>query len=306
MDHPSRIAANHSFPDTIQCKLRHKIGIRSLKQEKFLRKNHRFFDYSLSNVKGRMPPAGLERNMTRYAVISDIHSNQEALDAVLADMGDQGFDRLLCCGDLVGYGPNPTYCIERFREVQEKYGQVPCILGNHDHAVVTGILIGFNPEAAVAAKWTREQITQTNFRRLSRFVWRWTEDNLFLTHSSPETPEEWEYLYAPSRISTQFNYFEQEICFVGHTHQPYVFVQGTDRLLTVDEFQVPDGVRCIVNCGSVGQPRDGDPRASYCLYDSNKRLLQFRRVEYDFNLTLTKIINSGLPEILGRRLEYGY
>ncbi len=306
MERTSRVAANHLFPGKFWCKLRYKGGFRSLKQGEFLRKNHRISNYSLSDVKRRIPPVGLEHNMTRYAVISDIHSNQEALDAVLADMEVQGFDRLLCCGDLVGYGPNPTYCIERFREVQEKYGKVPCIVGNHDQAVVTGIPMGFNPEAAVAAKWTHEKLTQTSLRRLSRFIWRWTEDNIFLTHSSPEKPEEWEYLYAPNQISNQFDHFDQEICFVGHTHQPYIFAQGTDRFLTTDEFFIPNGTRCMVNCGSVGQPRDGDPRASYCLYDDKKRLLTFRRVAYDFNLTLTKIINSGLPEILGRRLEYGY
>ncbi|MFH1742273.1 MAG: metallophosphoesterase family protein [bacterium] len=244
--------------------------------------------------------------MTKYAIISDIHSNLEALEAVAADIEKQGVDRLVCCGDLVGYGANPSHCMERFRELGASYGQAPLILGNHDQAAITGKTYGFNQEAAAAAKWTHQRLSSTNLRRLARSMLKWSENNLLFTHASPSYPGEWNYLWTPDQAELEFDSFSEQICFVGHIHRPYFYIHGTEQFVNQNDLFVPPNVRCMVNAGSVGQPRDGDPRASYCIYDEGEHLLKIRRVEYDFTLTATKIIQAGLPKVLAERLAYGY
>ena len=141
-----------------------------------------------------------------------------------------------------------------------------------------------------------------NRLRLSHAAYTWSENDLLFTHASPQNPDEWGYLWYPEQIETQFEVFAEQICFVGHTHKPYIYVKGTNKFVNEEEYFIPHGLRCIVNIGSVGQPRDGNPRASYYIFDDKERLLKNRRVEYDFRLTAQKIQEAKLPEVLGQRL----
>lgn len=244
--------------------------------------------------------------MTRYAVISDIHSNLEALEAVAADLDLHDIDRLICCGDVVGYGADPLLCIERTQELLARYGGTPCILGNHDHAALSGDVADFSRNAADAALWTRDRLSSTHRGWLSRAVLTWSENDLLFTHGAPSQPEEWHYLFDPWQVEMEFSSFTEQVCFVGHTHQPFIYVAGSGWFARDDVFHVPAGARCMVNDGSVGQPRDGDPDAAYCIYDDTDRLCTIRRVHYDIHTAARKIIQAGLPGALAERLVFGY
>jgi diadenosine tetraphosphatase ApaH/serine/threonine PP2A family protein phosphatase len=244
--------------------------------------------------------------MTRYAIISDVHSNFEALEAVAADLTRYAVDRLVCCGDVVGYGAEPLLCIERARDLLVQYGESAHVLGNHDHATVSGEVENFSTNAAIAALWTRDRLSSTERRWLSEAPLIWSENNLLFTHGSPTHPEKWRYLWDPQQIEREFSSFSEQVCFVGHTHEPFICVARAGRFASDTAFRIPAGKRCIVNVGSVGQPRDGDPRAAYCIYDDVDQLLSIHRVQYDIHTAARKIIRAGLPEALAERLFFGF
>lgn len=243
----------------------------------------------------------------RYLVISDIHSNLAALDAVLED-APSGL-AVWCLGDIVGYGPNPNECIERLRSLNPE-----CIVGNHDWAVLgRASLEDFNAEARMAVRWTQEQLTSENLAYLEDLPVSLVRGEFTLVHGSPREPI-WEYLIYASSAGLNFAHFSTPYCFVGHTHIPVLFRfwgQGGKRICEAERLWEantrPLGKeRLIINPGSVGQPRDGDPRASYVILDTDERTLEYHRVPYDISHTQHLMREADLPLRLSERLAYGW
>ena len=251
----------------------------------------------------------------KQALISDIHGNLEALNAVLADISKQSVDELLCLGDIVGYGPNPCECLDI---VMKKCRLT--IMGNHDQAALFDP-DGFNPVALRAIYWTRDRLDDAGGARAAVVNKRWdflsdlpkhkTEGEMQFVHGSPKDPTN-EYVfpetvYDRNKMKALFERV-QSYCFQGHTHMPGVFTTDDEFIDPVDcNFQFPLGKeKLMVNVGSVGQPRDEDPRACYVLVDHDKRTIVFRRVEYDFEATIAKIYQiKELDNMLGDRLRTG-
>jgi len=242
----------------------------------------------------------------RYAIIGDIHSNLEAFEAVIADIKTRGgFDEIWCLGDVVGYGPEPHACIE----ILQQYRHI-CVAGNHDWAAIGKIdTSDFNHDAAIANRWTARQLTNTDVSYLQKLPVKLTQGEFTLVHGSPLHPI-WEYLLSVEGARDSFMYFDTKFCLVGHSHVPLIFQEnknGTCLMIKVPE-SLRLGVenhRFIINPGSVGQPRDGDPRASYMLYNSDDQIMYHYRVNYDINITQRKMIKYKLPSPLVSRLNYG-
>jgi len=238
----------------------------------------------------------------RYALLSDIHSNLEALEAVLDDIAGQKVDELLCLGDLVGYGADPNECIRRIKNLSSHV-----VAGNHDSAVVGQTDISnFNPHARRAVAWTADIIDPDHARFLSRRPYIDRIDDLLLVHASPSEPKAWNYLLSTQAARSEFQSFSEPICFIGHSHQPIFFSSdGVPHSRKTDRLSCDADLRYIVNIGSVGQPRDGDPRSCYALYDTGRRVVQLRRVAYDIKSAQRKILKAGLPPVLAARLSRG-
>ncbi|HLZ08770.1 MAG TPA: metallophosphoesterase family protein, partial [Chloroflexota bacterium] len=232
------------------------------------------------------------------AIISDIHSNLAALEAVLADCRD--CDRVWCLGDVVGYGPDPIACVERIREVAEI-----CIAGNHDLAAIGSLPIEeFNGLAAEAAIWTSEQLSAGDREFLGERPMVQTRGEFTLTHGSPRDPV-WEYLMTAEQARDNFEYFETPVCFVGHSHIPVAFsvaggAFGGGRNVQIEPTDVAGETsfgtrRHLINVGSVGQPRDGDPRSAFVIVDTENRTYRRRRVRYNVAQTQSRMRSAGLP-----------
>ncbi len=243
----------------------------------------------------------------KILLISDIHANRVALETVLDDAGK--FDKVWCLGDVVGYGPEPNECIEILRDLK-----MLCLAGNHDWAVLDKLdLEDFNPDARRAALWTREVLTPPNFNWLLSLPERVPSqlDEVTLVHGSPQHPI-WEYVASPAVARVNFTYFETPICFMGHTHVPVAYRYHADHdTVSAEPLSEHNSLalglgRMMVNPGSVGQPRDGDPRASYAIFDTELLRLKHRRVEYDIEETQAKMIEAELPERLITRLNHGW
>ena len=239
----------------------------------------------------------------RYAVLSDIHANLEALQAVLADAVPRT-DALLCLGDLVGYGADPVACIET---VAARAQTLVC--GNHEHAVA-GLLDmeWFNAYARAAAEWTRERIDEDHRSYLASLPLVAEVGDATLVHASPDRPDEWEYLLTAQDGFDAFSAFTTRLCFVGHSHLAGAWSRGSSgpeyRAGAVD-VEVERGRRYLVNVGSVGQPRDRDPRAAYAIWDAERGTVSIRRVVYDVAAAREKILRGGLPRFLADRLAWG-
>ena len=237
-------------------------------------------------------------------VVSDIHGNLAALEAVLADAGE--FDRLWSLGDVVGYGPCPNECIARLQAFE--HVAVP---GNHDYGVLGRLdLSEFNPEAREANLWSRDQLSAASRAYLEGLPEMVVCEDVTLVHGSPRHPI-WEYLFYPFEATASFEHFETSLCLVGHTHVPRLFVRGDPEypcqvVAIPEEKAVQLEQRCIINPGSVGQPRDRDPRAAYVLLDTETRVFQHRRVVYDVAATQALMRKNGLPPRQALRLEAGW
>lgn len=246
----------------------------------------------------------------RYAVVSDVHGNLEALSAVLSDAASQGALGILCLGDLVGYGADPVACVELLGERGARM-----VAGNHEHGALGRLdLRWFNSAARAAALWTREQLGSDHADYLSRLGLHATVGEATCVHASPHRPEEWDYLISDEDGFRVFGDFETRICFVGHSHRPAVWSLGSGGPDHEDlagpthhgrQIDFHDGRRYIVNVGSVGQPRDRDPRAAYILWDEEGRRVTLRRVGYDHKAAAAKILGAGLPRVLAERLALG-
>jgi len=241
----------------------------------------------------------------RALVISDIHANLTALETVLADANS--FDVTWCLGDLVGYGPNPNECIERIRSLPN----LQCIMGNHDAAAVGFIDVdAFNPDARKTVLWTQETLTPVNKQYLRNLPERINLEHITLAHGSPYKPI-WEYLLDTRAATVSFECFDTPYCLVGHTHLPVLFYLPDDR--PTAQLVVPEHVsqmtlapRAILNPGSLGQPRDHDPRAAYAILDLDNYTWAWHRVNYNIPEVQERMSHENLPERHIARLSAGW
>ena len=241
----------------------------------------------------------------RILIISDIHANLTALEAVLADAGQ--IDAAWCLGDLVGYGPDPNECIQR---IQDLPGLV-CLQGNHDAAVSGKIdVAAFNNEARMGVFWTQDEIEDQNKEYLQGLETHAIVDSVYLVHGSPREPI-WEYVMDTRTALNNFQHFDTPFCFVGHSHFPLKFQKRGEEYiadLSIPQVGSPTTMipRAIYNPGSVGQPRDRDPRAAYALYDSDRQTWTCHRVEYDIPSVQIRMRAANLPERHIKRLGAGW
>ena len=241
----------------------------------------------------------------RVLIVSDIHSNTEALDAVIADAKSRsGFDLVWCLGDVVGYGPDPSRTLRRLREFE-----LVAVAGNHDYAAA-GVIDAsdFNGAAYAAIRWTADQLQDSEKLFLSELPTVSLQSPFTLVHGSLRAPIE-EYLLHPSQAQATLELLTTPYCLVGHSHQPFLCRETAPVPMFLP---LPEGVasplgqaRCIINPGSVGQPRDRDTRASYAVFDSESLVIEHYRVAYDIAATQDKMRRAGLPDYLVERLAYG-
>jgi predicted phosphodiesterase len=241
----------------------------------------------------------------KYLILSDIHANLTALEAVLADAGE--YDAVWVLGDIVGYGPDPNQCIERVKSLPDSI----CLLGNHDAAVVEEIQdITFNPTARQAIQWTRSIITKENFAYLQKLPEMNKVGGITLAHGSPREPI-WEYLLDTRNATENFDFFDTPYCLVGHTHLPTIFTLKNGQVwadLIVPEKNQPYKLtsRAIINPGSVGQPRDRDARAAYAIFDQESETVYFKRVPYAIEKVQARMLQADLPLRHIQRLAEGW
>jgi len=239
----------------------------------------------------------------RIAVISDVHANSHALQAVLEEIDAAGVDALWCLGDTVGYGPHPNECCETVEQRTDH-----CLVGNHDLVVLGALNVGdFNDEAAAAALWTSEVLTQESRAFLQPLKPLASLAGVDLFHASARDPV-WEYVLTEEAARATLELSSAQLVLVGHSHVALA--------LTLDGENITGGAapagtelqlngRWILNPGSVGQPRDGDPRAAWLLLDLERRFASFRRVAYSIEKTQAEMLEQGLPRLLAARLERG-
>jgi diadenosine tetraphosphatase ApaH/serine/threonine PP2A family protein phosphatase len=238
----------------------------------------------------------------KYASIGDVHSNLEALQAVLADAEEQGITNYACLGDIVGYNANPCECLDIIRNLN-----CTCVRGNHDHYCSHDEnLSGFHPLAADVVDWTRQQLSSEQAEFLRNLRYSAPVETFTIVHSTLDTPEMWGYVFDKLEAEANFNYQTTSICFYGHTHVPLAFEKGDGiRCGLYSRIKIALGKKYFINVGSVGQPRDGDPRACYAIYNMIDNVIELRRVAYDFRITQQKILDAGLPGRIAARLAVG-
>ncbi len=241
----------------------------------------------------------------RVAVLSDIHGNRQAFEAVLADVADAGADELWCLGDVVGYGADPNACVQLARD-----HAAVCLAGNHDMAVTGELsLEEFSRGAELAARWTQEVIAPEQLEFLATLRPADQVEGLGLYHASPRDPV-WEYVLSALLAEMCFDEAEVRVSLIGHSHVALSFVREDgeiatgERRLDGEDAALAEG-EWLLNPGSVGQPRDGDPRAAWMLLDTEGLAAQWRRVEYDVAGAANAIRRARLPDSLAERLGYG-
>jgi diadenosine tetraphosphatase ApaH/serine/threonine PP2A family protein phosphatase len=231
----------------------------------------------------------------RIAIISDIHSNFEALASAISQIDALYVDEIFCLGDIIGYGPYPNECMNLVRE-----RCTAVVKGNHDSGLTGETpLAHFNQYGRSAITWTQKQISGDNLKYLKELPLVSVQDDVTLVHASPLKPEMWTYVIAWPDAQECFKAFETSLCFIGHTHVPVIV--GEDS--SINSFR--KGSRYLINVGSIGQPRDGNPYASFGLLDTEKWIYENIRVAYDVEKTADAISRAKLPEFLGKRLFLG-
>lgn len=240
----------------------------------------------------------------RYAIFSDVHSNLEAFQSVLQEIEKLYVVKRLFLGDIVGYGANPNEAIDMLK------GAADVILaGNHDFAVIDMTDIeNFNPHAKDAILWTRSVLTSPHEEFLKGLPVNTVVDSITLAHSSPKEPEMWHYIFNIFDAIENFEYFNTNLCFIGHSHHPVVIERNSEGKTNASKdqlIQLNGTSKYIVNVGSVGQPRDRNPQACFVIYDSTNMTIEFKRVPYDIASAQAKMRKEGLPDYLIERLAYG-
>lgn len=238
----------------------------------------------------------------RYAILSDIHGNLDALQAVLGELSGERVDRYVCLGDIVGYGPEPAECL---REIRRCAASV--VAGNHDFALCEKIDITyFNVFAREAILWTRSVLSESDVEYVEQLPLVEHLNGIDLVHGSLCGPELFDYLQTSYDAYLTMERMQSPVCFIGHSHVPIAFVQNEVISYRLEpEIRVEPDTKVIVNVGSVGQPRDKDPRACYALYDTEEMTVRIRRTRYDVDSVAAKIREAGLPAALGERLKVG-
>ncbi|MDD5681039.1 MAG: metallophosphoesterase family protein [Candidatus Omnitrophica bacterium] len=239
----------------------------------------------------------------RYGIFSDVHSNVEAFESVIDAFKKEKIDIYVSVGDIVGYGAEPSRAIEMTKRLT---GNAVC--GNHDRGSV-GLLdiSSFNPFAREAVLWTVKKLNAPEQVYLKALKTVYEDENITAVHGSLDEPEQFHYILDVNAASETFGLMKTRICFIGHSHSPAIFMKTgrkTKPLLTAGA-KIEKGASYIVNVGSVGQPRDGDPRACYAIFDTAKNDIEIKRVPYDIGKAQDKILAAGLPPILAGRLSEG-
>lgn len=240
----------------------------------------------------------------KFALISDIHGNLEALTAVLQDIDRQQVDSIHCLGDVIGYGSDPSACLE----LVEKYCDIK-LLGNHEY-VMLGMesFDGYTPIAKLSTEWTKSQLTDRDFSLIAGYIMDHNINDLYLVHASPFEPEQWHYILTPEEATIAFDRLKERICFHGHSHIPLLFSEMPDqppRRKAGHSFLPDSKNRYLINIGSVGQPRDDDPRACYVIFDVDQEDITYHRVAYDIKTAQSKMTQAQLPDMLISRLAVG-
>lgn len=235
-------------------------------------------------------------HLMRIGIISDIHANLEALEAVLRELRRRNIERLICLGDLVGYGASPREVIARLRQEADA-----CVLGNHDAAIFDEqIWPMFSPNQQAVLRYTRRILGPEEVDYLRKLPLVIRGQVATYVHASLHEPERWPYVTSLEEAQRLFAHLDTPLCFVGHTHIAGFLCEQ------IGVFRFRPGLRYVINPGSVGQPRDGDPRASALIFDSRNWALEFLRVEYDIRSAAARILKAGLPREYAERLEKGY
>jgi len=240
----------------------------------------------------------------RYGIFADVHSNLEAIDAVIQAYKNENIDQYLCLGDVVGYGADPCECVSRVMSLS-----AITVAGNHDWATVNLFsLENFRFEAAEVIYWTRTQITQTERDFLESLELIYKNTDLTLAHGTIDNPKDFNYMTNGYIAWESLRLLETRVGFVGHSHVPGIFTKGVGDQVGYrqdDSLDLIEGQSYIVNVGSVGQPRDGNPKAAFCIFDTKENRIFIKLVKYDMEKTRKKIIETGLPRSLGDRLLIG-
>jgi predicted phosphodiesterase len=238
----------------------------------------------------------------RVAILSDIHANLEALEAVLADARAQACTEFVCLGDIVGYNANPGECVEIIRDLA-----CPVVKGNHDEqASIISSTEGFNELAEEAIDWTRAQLSAEDKTWLSDLRLTRQVHDFTIVHATLDTPGQWGYVFNDLDAVASFTYQHTSLCFFGHTHWPTAFVRDDSvRRITVGQVVLSAGKKYFINPGSIGQPRDRDWRAAYCILHTDRLVVEERRVKYDLAAAQRKVREAGLSDRLADRLAAG-
>jgi len=236
--------------------------------------------------------------------MSDVHCNLEALQECLKVCERRKVDRILFIGDAVGYGASPNQCVSLLRKEADIM-----LAGNHDYGAVGKTDTNyFNIYAREAIEWTSRVLNPDNFNFLRSMPLVYEEDDMLFVHSTPESPADWDYIMDADDIVRNFRSFDKKICFVGHSHVPIIFIEnekGEIHIEATNRLTISKRCKYIINVGSIGQPRDGDPRASFGIYDTDLREFELVRAEYDIKRSQEKILLAGLPAFLASRLAVG-
>lgn len=242
----------------------------------------------------------------RFALISDIHANLEALEAVFSDIEKQKVDEIICLGDVVGYGANPNECCELVSKV------CPIVLlGNHDAAAIDALSTQhFNIHAKIAIEWTTQNLRKEIKTFLKTLALKSTKEMMTLVHATPYEPNMWYYITSLEEAAFNFQFFDTQLCFVGHTHIPIIIVLDKNKELYVHQdttinLKDIEGSRVLINVGSVGQPRDRNPKSCYGIFDTESLQFNYRRVSYNIDKTQVKMKKIKMPDFLISRLEDG-
>ncbi|MBU0667175.1 MAG: metallophosphoesterase family protein [Nanoarchaeota archaeon] len=251
----------------------------------------------------------------KYAIISDIHSNLEALETVMPEIEKHKPDKLVCLGDIVGYGPNPNETIDIIRKNADIV--VP---GNHEQSIcnikagITYFLRDYNEYATEALIWTMKNLTKENLEFIDKLIsegYTKEENKIIFAHSTPFLTEEMNYIHGP--IHAQIHFFNDKerkfnYCFVGHTHRPKIYEEKNKKRINKSiEIKKKNKLRkrALIVAPSIGQPRDGNNKTGFMIFDSSTNILEYKRMNYDFKTTQDKMKFAGLPTYLVERLEFG-
>lgn len=238
----------------------------------------------------------------RFAIFGDIHANLHALQAVIDDTREQGCTHYICMGDIVGYNAFPRECLALVRDLD-----CPTVKGNHDEQVSMGeTQEGLNPLAEEALDWTRNQLDETDKRWLRELRIQRLVRDFTIVHATLDTPHKWGYVTTALDAAASFTYQHTALCFIGHTHRPIIYHRDHSvNAFAFETLTIEKNQKYLINVGSVGQPRDGDWRAAYAIYDTETNEIVLRRIPYDLEAAQRAILDAGLPQKLALRLANG-